>query len=86
MELTVENLGGVLKKAMLVHWEGNIPIVPARLRIAVDSLKSQNGRFWELQPDELIALIEQKQNKGVRAILQEYPIDTVAFAIRDARL
>lgn len=84
MKIDKESLGRVLKQANN-GWQV-APIISMKLRLAINSIKSQQPKFWELAEEDLLKLIEKENNKGVKKILEENHEDKVAFAIRDAKM
>ena len=84
MEITEKNVRFVLERALAEHWGSSIPIVHARLRLAINSLLDQEGGVFNGDPQDLILILRKKQNSGIRQILEENDVEAVAFAIRDA--
>lgn len=78
-----QEIAAMLQLAREDTWEHNIPPVTAKLRLAINSLKSHQPRFWEYDAEIVAELIAN--NPGVETILREYDSTVIAFAIRDTR-
>jgi hypothetical protein len=86
MRVDKKELQRTIAMAMADHWENGLPVVPAKLRLAINSLKDQAHGVLPQDSVVLIALLQKKQNSGVRKILRNKKVtpEAFAFALRDA--
>lgn len=86
MDINQNELDRALRMAFAEHWDNGLPVVPAKLRLVINSLMNQNNGSLPRDPSELSQLIQKKNNKKIRRILTDEKITGVslAFAIRDA--
>lgn len=83
MEITPNGFRTVLLMASKRTWNHEIPEVDARLRIAINWLKT----FSTLISSEAILIcdvLEKKENASFKKEFENNDLLTVAFAIRDA--
>lgn len=86
MRVGKQELRQAIAMAMAEHWENGLPVIPAKLRLALNSLKNQSRGALPRDSEILIALLKKKQNRGVRRILgdDKVTLEAFAFALRDA--
>jgi hypothetical protein len=86
MRVDKQELHRAITMARADHWENGLPVVSAKLRLAINSLKDQARGSLPQDSEVLIALLQKKQNSGVRKILRnkKVTLEAFAFALRDA--
>ncbi len=86
MKINQNELDRALGMAFAEHWDNGLPVVPAKLRLVINSLMTQTNGNLPRDPSEFSRLIQKKNNKKIRRILTDEKITdaSLAFAIRDA--
>ena len=86
MKVTKSELERALNLALGPTWQDGLPVVPAKLRLAVNSLMDQARKDLPRDPQELLTLLQKKNNRGIRKMLncKKITAEAFAFAIRDA--
>jgi hypothetical protein len=82
MEISEDSFREAIRLASC-KWENGIPIVRARLRLAVNQLVSQGARLDDA--DELFVLVTSGRYERFKKIIESTDMRAFAFAVRDAR-
>lgn len=65
-------------------WPNGVPTVRARLRVAINSLLSQDRLLFQRNATSVVTLVTTENNKTIKKIFEETPADALALAIREA--
>lgn len=66
------------------HWPNGVPKIKARVRVAINSLLSQDRLLFQKEAASVIALVTAENNETIKKIFLETPVDALALAIREA--
>jgi hypothetical protein len=81
VEITVKNITEALQLANANQWPNGIPVVKARVRLAINSLLAHDRDLFKKTPEDITKTLRQPKNKGIRKILKDTSTASVAFAI-----
>lgn len=86
MKTDKQNLQKAIELAFADHWENGLPQVSASLRMIINSLMHQTSGNLPREPESLLRLIRQPQNRKIKKMLgcKKITPEALAFAIRDA--
>lgn len=84
MKIEVRDIEEALRLAKANHWPNGIPVVRARVRLAINSLLSHDHDLFNKNPKEVTEVLRRGKNAGIRKILKDTSVESFAFGIYSA--
>lgn len=82
----IRQLRLALEKSGLENWPYGLIEVPVAVKVAINSLNSQDPGFWDKGAENLYELLQQVNNQEIADIFREKTPIELAYTIRLARM